>query len=378
MKKFFIVFLILFVNSLHCFGIEEIKKTEEIVLEKEGLNLEHISDLYYGKAEDSNKLNPVFKLFTEKGLAFENSRLNAIKVNFLFDGQLNFTKPDNNNESLNYDFAVVEPMVSMYFNDKKTKFMLDMNLVRDLEGYDNKFTEKISQLYISHKIMPNQTVLIGQGERIPTTLNGSRGTMGQDFVLKSQLGRTFGNFWAAGIRNKGQYKYLDYDIGLYDSTRMMKSFGNGTDFTGYVMFKPLANIDNEASNWKIGGGYNTGKYKNSYSQYSVYTGYDYKKFHVQAEYADADGYNGLKESQNRANGFYTTLAYDITPKIALLGRYDYFTSDKHNSSLDTNEYTAGITYKPYKNMKIMLNYVRKNYSNKPDSNMILFATRFIL
>ena len=107
-------------------------------------------------------------------------------------------------------------------------------------------------------------------------------------------------------------------------------------------------------------------------------GLDYKKIHFKSEYANADGYNGIKNSNKEAYGFYTTLIYDITPKLAILGRYDYFAGDKTNTHSYCQEYTVGATYKLFKNMKFMLNLINRNYSNKPDSNMILFATRFII
>lgn len=68
---------------------------------------------------------------------------------------------------------------------------------------------------------------------------------------------------------------------------------------------------------------------------------------------------------------------NIHPKLALLARYDYFIPDK-STNLYTAEYMAGMTYKPYKNLKVMFNFARKSNERMPDSNMILFATRFII
>lgn len=375
MKKFLLLFLITFFFN-NCIA----NAIEEIVLEKEerNLNLDYISDLYYGKVEDYENVSPALKLFSQKGLEFENSKINSVKASFLYEGRLFYNQTDHNGQYLTHDFFTVEPMITVNFNENKSKFMFDYNLTRRLAGYSNGFTERISQVYISHKLTPNQTLLLGQGDRLPNSYDGSRGVMGQEMVLKSQLGRTLGECRSVGIRNIADYKYLNYDIGLYDSTRYMKDFGNGADFTGHIMFKPLANVSERTGDFKIGAGYNIGNNNISYNMYSLFVGYDYRKFHIHAEYANADGYNAIKESRNKANGFYTLASYDITPKLEVLARFDVFDGNKNVSNNTNIEYAAGFTYKIFKNMKFLLNYVKRNYENQPDSNMILFATRFII
>ncbi len=373
MKKIFLLLVILF-NINVCLAIEEV-----IELQKDSLNFNYLSDLYYGKVENYDKVSPVIKLFSQKGLTFENSRINSIKATFLYEGRLNFTKYEHNSSlTAIHDFVTVEPMITVKFNENKSRAVFDINLTRSLDGYSNGFTKRISRIFVSHEIVPGQTILFGQADRLPNSYDGSRNVMGQDMVLKSQLGRTFGEARSVGIRNKGAYKYLDYDIGLYDATRYMKDFAKGLDFTGYIMLKPLADCEEKTGSLKIGSGYNIGDYNNSYRIYSFFAGYDYKKFHLKAEYANADGYNGIYDSNNKAEGFYTILAYDITDKITFLIRYDFFSPQKNINSSNIQEYTAGITYRVFKNMKFMLNIVRRNYSDRADSNMILFATRFII
>ena len=151
-------------------------------------------------------------------------------------------------------------------------------------------------------------------------------------ILRSQLGRTYGNASSVGIRNSANYKYLSYDIGLYDSTRFMQDFGEGLDFTGHILFKPLENYKEKIGDFKLGTGYGIGEYYNSYNLYSFFLGYDIKKIHFKAEYANADGYNGVKCSRNKSDSFYTFIGYDITPKLTLLGRYDYLNQNKKISN----------------------------------------------
>lgn len=372
LKKIILFFILFILIELNCYAIEE------ITLPKQSINLDYLSDVYYGKVEDSENVSPILKLFSQDGLTFENGKINSLKATFLYEQKLTYGKKEGSSSYLTHDFFTVEPMLTAKFNNNKSKVMIDYNLTRNLVGYTNRFTERISQVYVSHEITPEQTILLGQGDRLPSSYDGSRGTMAQELVLKSQLGRTFGDIRSVGIRNLAKYKYANYDIGLYDSTRYMREFGNGLDFTGHVMLTPFADLSDGIKNIKVGSGYNIGHNKGSYDLYSVYAGYDYKKFHIHSEYANADGYNGVKESNKKAQGFYTIASYDITPKLEILGRYDYFIGDKSSTNTYTQEYTAGITYKVFKNMKFMLNYINKNNSNQPNSNMILFATRFII
>lgn len=372
MKKILLLICLIITTSLASFAIEAVE------LEKESINLDYFSDIYYGKVDKEKTVSPILKLFSEKGLEFEDSFLTSIKASFLYDGNLNFTNLAHSSSHFKHSFTAIEPTMILKFNEGKTKFSTTFNLLRDIEGHSNGFTEKISEIYVSHQLNKNQTILVGQGGRLKNTYDSGQGRMAQEMVLKSQLGRTFGDVRSMGIRNMANYKYLEYDIGLFDSTRYMKDFGNGIDFTGHLILKPFSDFNEKVSDFKLGGGYNIGQNNISYNNYSLFAGYDYKKFHIHAEYADADGYNGLKESRNKADGFYTLVSYDLHPKLTLLTRYDYFIANKNISSSYCQEYSIGFTYYLFKNMKLMLNYVNRNYSDKADSNMILFATRFII
>ncbi|MBE7705201.1 MAG: hypothetical protein E7Z90_05245 [Cyanobacteria bacterium SIG29] len=369
MKKILTLILIILFSLNYSYAVEEIH------LEKEKNTFDFIADVYYGKVEN---INPAIKLFTRKGLQFENSYINSVKATFFYDGQLNFLIPENGSISTKHDFSVIEPMINTKFNENKSEFEFSYNIVREVDGHPNGFTRRISNLYFLHKLNENQSILLGQGDRVPTNYNGSISTWRQEFVLRSMLGRTFGDARSVGIRNLANYKYVEYDIGLYDSTRYMKDFGRGLDFTGYVMFKPLANFEDKIGTLKLGSSYNYGEYNTSYSQYSFFLGYDYNKVHFKSEYANADGYNTKVTFNDKADGFYTTLGYDITPKLTIIGRYDYMNPNKKIYNDNQQEFTAGIIYKMFKNMKFFINYVHRDFENKPDSNMILFATRFII
>lgn len=368
MKKILLLIYLLFFTST-AFAIEEID------LEPEHINLDYFSNVYYGTEENAPK---ALKLFSKKGLEFDNSIVNSVKVNMLYSGHLYYTHTEHLGGYTKYDFNTVEPGITVRLNDNKTEASLKYNFTRHIEGYTNRFSEKFSAAYVSHNITDNQKIVFGQYTRTPVSVDGGMSIYKQDFISKTQLGRTLGNVISVGIRNVAEYKYLDYDIGLYDSTRYMQDFGRGLDFTVSATAKPLAGIENNKNNLKIGASYNTGKYGVNYSQYSLYTSYDREKIHAIVEYANANGYNGMVASANKAQGLYTSVVYDITPKLSVMARYDIFDPNTQKSKNTSKEYTVGINYMLFKNMKLMLNYVLSEGHNKPTSNCIIFATRFII
>ncbi len=373
MKKILIIAFIFFFLNSSSFAIEE------VVLDvKEDNNnfTDYLSGVYYGNITEN--VSPVLKVLSQKGITFDNSPINSVKLSLLYENRMNFIKQSHYNPSFNFDFSILEPAINVKFNENKSDAMFDINLLRELPGYSNDFTEKINRFYVGHSINEHQKIYFGQASRLPVSYNGALTTMQQEFILKSQLGRTFGNVMSIGIRNQGTYKYLDYDIGFYDSTRYMKDFGKGTDFSGYVMFKPFENIKEKYGKLNIGGGYNLGENDFSYSQYSLFSGYDYKNIHIKAEYANADGYNAVVPSNNHADGFYSAVSYDVLSNLSFTARYDVLNPNKSFSHDNITEYTLGATYKPYKNMKIMINYIFKDVDNQRNSNMILFATRFFI
>ena len=67
MKKFLTLILIFLFSLNYSYAVEEIH------LEKEKNTFDFIADVYYGKVEN---INPAIKLFTKKGLQFENSYIN--------------------------------------------------------------------------------------------------------------------------------------------------------------------------------------------------------------------------------------------------------------------------------------------------------------
>jgi len=129
----------------------------------------------------------------------------------------------------------------------------------------------------------------------------------------------------------------------------------------------------------MGGGVNAGKNHNNYTVGGAYIGYNYKKFMINAEYSVADGYNGKVLSTDKAEGFYTTIGYKLTPKLQLVGRFDQFDPNRDVSNDLRREYSAGLNYFIIgQGMRILLNYVYCDNQNKENSHRLILGTQILL
>ena len=106
-----------------------------------------------------------------------------------------------------------------------------------------------------------------------------------------------------------------------------------------------------------------------------------KKWLVNFEYSDADGYNGPigYVVDKKASGFYSTLAYRFTPKLQGLLRYDEFDPNKKLSGDKRREYSVGINYFiKGQALKLVLNYVFCQNQSIKDSHRIVLGTQILL
>ena len=87
----------------------------------------------------------------------------------------------------------------------------------------------------------------------------------------------------------------------------------------------------------------------------------------------------ISKANKKADGFYSTLAYRVTPKLQFLLRYDEFDPNKNVSNNKKREYVAGLNYFiKGQALKLVLNYVFcQNESNK-DSHRIMLGTQILL
>lgn len=279
--------------------------------------------------------------------------------------------------STEYDITSIDVGMMGQFNPEyKTDFKLQFKLTPTNER--TFFQNLISDAYIVNKAIPHHQIMVGNS-RNQVGVEGGMSTTYLPFILRSQISRTFANTRAFGFRVIGNYSLADYSLAFNSSDRYFKEFFPGAEFTGWVNLKPLGKTDGKYGKLVMGGGLNAGKRHENYTVGGAYVGYTYKDFMINAEYAIADGYNARIFSTDKAEGFYTTIGYKITPKIQLVARFDQFDPNRDINGDIRREYSAGINYFLIgQGMRILLNYVYCDNQDLEDSHRLILGTQILL
>lgn len=276
-----------------------------------------------------------------------------------------------------YNFSAIHAGINGKFKGGKNFYEARLRF-DPLDGYT--FLQTLpADIYVANTSIPHHKIILGN-TRTPVGFEGGRSDMVMPFVARAQIARNFGNSRKVGLRIKGNYDLVEYDIGGYSSDTYFRSFFPGTEFSGWLTLKPLGKTDGRYGKLKLGGGLSAGRNNISYAVSGVYAGYEYKNFFADFEYSYADGYNGAKRiSSNQAEGFYSTIGYKITPKLQFVTRYDQFIPDSNKSNDIRREYSAGVNYFiKGQALKIMLNYVFCQNDLFKDSHRIILGTQLIL
>lgn len=279
--------------------------------------------------------------------------------------------------STEYDITSIDVgMMGQLNPEYKTDFKLQFKLTPTNER--SFFQNLISDAYIVNKAIPHHQVVVGNS-RNQVGVEGGMSTTYLPFIMRSQISRTFANTRAFGVRVIGNYSLADYSLAMNSSDRYFKEFFPGAEFTGWVNLKPLGKTDGRFGKLVMGGGLNAGKKHENYTVGGAYIGYNYKNFMINAEYAIADGYNARVFSTDKAEGFYTTIGYKLTPKVQLVARFDQFDPNRDMSGDLRREYSAGINYFVIgQGMRILLNYVYCDNQDLEDSHRLILGTQILL
>lgn len=282
--------------------------------------------------------------------------------------------PDD--EDLSYDFSTIEAGVNGKLkgnNFYETRFRF-----KPQHNY-NFFQFLPSNVYVANTSIPHHKIIIGN-TRVATGHEGNKSVSVIPFVARSQISRNFGDIRKLGVRVKGNYDLVEYDLGGYSSDTYFRQFFPGAEFASWVTLKPLGKTEGKYGTLKMGSGLTSGKNDIDYTVLGAYTSYEYKKLYANFEWGKADGYNGARGiSSNKAEGFYTTLGYRITPKLQLVGRYDYFRPNTKFENNTRKEYSAGLNYFVIgQALKFMLNYVFCQNDAIDNSHRIILGTQLML
>ncbi len=390
LSKIVLVLLCLFLFPASNLAIEEdgeavpdVKKGEvlkdKIITLDETIDGDTTTDVEF---DDDDNLD--FRLFTEKTFAkkksvkFDNNFIDEISGELRFQGITSFEeKRGNLNTTFPFDINAV---AESKFGSKKYRFFTEYAFTRNTDDIGNAFFGKFSNLYIERNFSKNHKMRVGVS-RSPIGLEGSMSSFALPFAQRAQISREFGDAISTGISFIGNKGALEYNMGGYTSTRFTQGFKDGAEFIGRIGVKPFYKQEGSYfKNLKLYAGADVGHRGENYGVYSAALTYEYKKFLMNFEYAYADGSNGDYFDPRKRQGFFATAGYNITPKLQLLARYDYFDRNLDESKNINHEYSVGINYFVFKQrLKFALNYVFSNdEKTNTNKNAIYFLTQFFI
>lgn len=311
-------------------------------------------------------------------MTFEKGPIESIAPWVDYNGYFsnNWVGDTQKNTLYGINFADVGYNINM--RDKKTFVRFMFSPVKTYEGR-NYFQTFFADNYMTYKISKNNTILAGH-TWLPIGIEGKESPLVWQFFNRSQLTLNYAGVRTLGTKLMGNYKYVDYQLGFSSAGRGFTDWFPGPECTGWFEFKPLANTKGKYGKLTIGAGFNGG---NSTSHYAVGMGainYEYKRLRAITEFGMADGSNGaLGYSPNKSQGINGTLAYRLTPRIQVLGRYDQFDPNIDKSNDLRREYTAGINYfVKGQALKLMVNYTLYSVENGIYGSKIFAGTQIVL
>ncbi len=368
-------------------GEKKVILEEPIILEKQEKTLEekiekeinpYSKEALKGIIEKEYDLNNSEGMFKKQLTAQFNKGIIkdiGLQGSFIFNLGETIGEKESN---LKYNTQLINVGLKGKFRTEKEGYNLLFDLTPDM--HDDFFHKLVLDAWIETKRIPHNTLMFGTS-RPNVGYEGGQCPYLVPFLARSQTARNFGNIRKTGIRIKGDYKYLDYDLGGYSSDTWYSEFFPGVETDLWINFKPLAKVKEKYGNLNIGGGIQTGS-RNSHDFFvtSAAIRYDYKRFWMLAEYQNADGSNGASGLTDKKRwGYNITLAYRITKKLEFLLRYDDFDPNKLIANNNIKEYTAGINYFILgQTMRVMLNYVFAQNQGGSDSHKIIVGTQFLL
>ena len=180
----------------------------------------------------------------------------------------------------------------------------------------------------------------------------------------SSAGRDCGaQLYGSFIKREG-FHILNYNVAVFNGNGINKADNNDSkDFVGRVMVNPLRGLT-IAGYYQYGEG-NIGADKHiSYQRYGGGVAYEGSHAFARGEYIG--GVTGSLHSE----GAYASVGWKFyTPKAGrgLVGvRFDYFDENTHTSAREFN-YTIGVAYKPWKYLRLQLDYALKHYPHQQRS-----------
>ena len=370
MKKFYILILLALLCSPLCVSAQEAAAQEKEQLDAQVDSLQQRLAKIEKRAKIWDKLKQHFKIsgLLQAGYSWEESsstfylrRARLSLAGDIFRGK----KGAMADYRLQVEFTSTPKIVDLYIRYAPVKeFGIQIGQFKSPLSIENsEYNPKILE-FIDYSLVAQRLAHLSSG----------------DVTGISSTGRELGaQFYGSAFHKKG-YSILRYNLALFNGNGINAKDNNKTkDFVGRVMVSPIKDLT-LAGYYQYGEGsfaqdkfpqfYGAEVGNTKYVKYQRYGGgvaYNGKHAFARAEYI------GGKTGVLRSEGAYASAGYKFCGKGMVGVRFDYFDDDLSNIQREFN-YTLGVTYQPWKYLRLQLNYVYKHYQHfdKKNGNLINF------
>ena len=173
--------------------------------------------------------------------------------------QSNFstTIPERGDTDSKFDVGLINILIDGQFKGGKENFRIMLDPTHRSSHPD--FMQPFFQdLYIETHRIAHTSILVGNS-RPGVGIEGAQSPYTLAFINRSQISRNLANIRKFGIRVRGDYSLMDYDMGIYSSSTNFTSFFPGHEFDAWMNIKPLGKTDGRFGKLVTGGGIQSGE-----------------------------------------------------------------------------------------------------------------------
>lgn len=254
----------------------------------------------------------------------------------------------------------------------KWKLQIDPALTRE----DNTTRSILKDAYFAFDRIPHHVVKLGQ-YKVPVTEEGFRSSALIDTIERSFIGRTFGDKRDIGLMTEGKWKYLDYQVGVFNGDEANRFDTNEQkDVAARFVLKPFP--DHVYLKGLEGG-------SNLYFRTTHDTASEKKRIGLEGRYLF--GPLSLKAEYMKAQdvavpayGWYAQAGYRFLPRWETVFRFEGFDPDERISENKEFDTIIGLNYYLVADkIKLQFNYVHKDAEkNGTTDNQIIAAVQYAL
>ncbi len=250
--------------------------------------------------------------------------------------------------------------------------VFDPALVRE----DNSTRSILKDVYVAYDGIPHHEIKLGQF-KIPVMEEGFRSSALIDTIERSFIGTQFGDKRDIGIMGLGKWKYLDYQVGVFNGTELNSFDKNDQkDIVARFVAKPfqdiplLKGLEGGTSMYYSVPNHNSANSEKKRIGFEAR--YEYKNLSIKSEYMIG------QDGTTLVNGWYIQGGYFILPRWQPVIRFEGFNPNERLSSSHEFDTTIGLNYFfVYPKTKLQFNYVHKDTTgvNGTSDNQLITAVQ---